>query len=599
MAKLPELLEKNAALIAKHKVVNLCESTERGDGRMRVQGPSQRIGVRNANGRIYPRSVWEKNLAEGSDFSTRLKSRQALGELEHPEGGNTRLFAVSHLMEKAWIDHLPAGNEFDVEEGDYVVTQSLILDTPNGNVLKELFSVGVPVGISSRGRGNTVKSEDDAIVQDDYELSVWDYVENPSVIEARHRVLGEAGALPPPGDNPGSPPPSPGGDLPMDIVPPVDDLGKKPPKIKSPPDIVARADTLVSKMKEVVVAGKKDVASIAELFSQSLHLLDDIGAAEDPEFSKIRGEVLALSDVLAQLLGGGTKKSKSSSDFPPKKKEDSPEEKEETSEAVELGEADPNVMVGARVVLPDGRTGAITSYQLGDGNPQYWVRAEDGTPLKAYDVSQLRISNEPGRQQIAQQQAGVTEDVQIDITDGRSISMGKENVGANQVTESAGKVIAVLAEKNVDQKKQLEGLKDAVPMQRYENLKKLCEKTIDKAKETATELTALQQRYEAAKKLIGGLVERIKKQSIGSAVDEQIREHASLEPVREILQECKSVEDVAKKAESLLKVVGVNESGSRSRTRAPVISEDGNVIEEKVHPETSHSLIGSLAKRGM
>ena len=585
---LPELLERNAALVAKHKVVNLCESTDRSDGRMRVRGPSQRIGTKNANGRVYPRSVWEKNLAEGSDFINRMNNKMTLGELEHPEGGNTRLHAVSHLVEKAIIEHVPVVNEYEVEEGDYVITECLILDTPNGNVLKELFAVGVPVGTSSRGRGNTVNKDDSAIVQDDYELNVWDYVENPSVIEARHRVLGEAGAPPPPGDMPVE---IPGGDIPPpDLgVPPIEPM-KKPLKAKQPPDVAARADTLVAKMKEVAVAGKKDVASIAELFSQSLHLLDDIGAADDPEFSKIRGEVLALSDVLAQLLGGGSpKKSKSDSPFPPKKKEgDTEPEKEETSEAV----GDPSAMVGARATLPDGRSGSITSYQAGGGSPRFWVRAEDGS-LEDFDVSQIQISNVPGRQQVAQatqsQQAGVTEDVR------RSISMDKEK---DMINESAGKVIEVLAEKNVDQKKRLDDLKDAVSKERYDSLKKLCEKTIEKAKDADAELGSLQKRYEAAKQLIGGLVERIKKQSLGVAVDEQIRENAALEPLREILQECKTAEDVVSKAKTLLKVVGTNEGGSRSRTAPPSIVEDGNEDAGKKISDST-SLIGLLRKRGM
>ena len=578
--------------MAKHKVVALCESTERSDGRMRVIGPSQRIGTKNANGRVYPRSVWEKNLAEDSDFTNRMKNRMALGELEHPEGGSTRLHAVSHLVEKAWIEHLPNGNEYEVDEGDYVIVENLILDTPHGNVLKELFDVGVPVGTSSRGRGNTVKQDDSAIVQDDYELGVWDYVENPSVKEARHRALGEAGAPPPPGDVPAIP----GGDIPPPDpgAPPIEPVNKMP-KIKQPPDVAARADVLVAKMKEVAVAGKKDVANIAELFSQSLHLLDDIGAADDPEFSKIRGEVLALSDVLAQMLGGGTKKSKSP--FPPKKKEDEPEEDKEVIEA--FGVADPSAMVGARVTLPDGRAGAITSYQAGGGSSQYWVRAEDGTPIKAYDVSQLTISNVPGRQQVAQatqsQQAGVTED--LDAIERRSNSMGKEKE-KEQVNETAGKVITTLAEKNVDQKKQLDGLKDAVPKDRYDSLKKLCEQTIEKAKETNAELAVIQKRYEAAKKLIGGLVERIKKQAVGKAVDEKIRENTALEPVREILQECKTAEDVASKAEALSKIVDSKENDGRSRTIAPPIVEDGNETEGKKVSEPT-TLIGRLNSRGM
>lgn len=578
MDKLPEITERKAALQAKHKLVELCESVSRDGGRMVVRGPSQRIGVMNSNGRVYPKSVWEKNLAEDSEFMCRLNNRQALGELEHPDGGNTRLHAVSHLHNKVWVEALSDGNEYDVEAGDYVMLENLILDTPNGNILKELFEVDVPVGISSRGRGNTVQEGDASVVQDDYELNVFDYVDNPSVTGARHKVLGEA-APPPPGDL-GSPPPvvppDPGG-LPLDGA--LDKKIPPPPASvkKSPPDVVSRADTLVAKMKEAVVAGKKDVASIAELFSQSLHLLDDIGAADDPEFSKIRGEVIALSDVLAMLLGGKKgKEKKEKSPFPPKKSDE--------GEEIEVEEAsDPRAMVGARAHLADGRTGTVTSYQSGDGDVAYWVKPDDGGPAESHRSSSVRIANKLGREQMAQ--AGKIEQ--------RSISMDKN--GKGNITESAGKLIETLAEKNVAQKKQLAEMEDSIPAVKYNNLKTLCEKTIKKVQQTESDYADLKKRYDAAKQIIGGLVERVKKADVSNAVEAQVCEHKSLEPLREILLECKTSADVSSKSESLLKAIG--SADGRSRVEPPLVTE-GKKVEETKAPKIE-TLIDGLVERGM
>jgi len=116
----------------------------------------------------------------------RVASRLALGELEHPESGATHLGRVALLVTKAWQESLKADNEFKVEAGDYVMGDYIVLRTPNGKILEELHAVGVPVGVSSRGRGDVQTNPDDQVedVQDNYECDTWDAVYQPSVVEA-------------------------------------------------------------------------------------------------------------------------------------------------------------------------------------------------------------------------------------------------------------------------------------------------------------------------------------------------------------------------------------------------------------------------------
>ena len=57
--------------------------TESASGRMRVEGVFQRSDVPNANKRVYPRSLWEKELRE-SRVQEALNSRAMFGELDHP-----------------------------------------------------------------------------------------------------------------------------------------------------------------------------------------------------------------------------------------------------------------------------------------------------------------------------------------------------------------------------------------------------------------------------------------------------------------------------------------------------------------------------------
>ena len=105
-----------------------------------------------------------KKLAEQA-----IKERRALGELDHPESSVVNLQNVSHNINKCWW------------EGDDVMGEFEILDTPAGNILKALFAAGLTIGVSSRGMGSVKElSEGTLEVEDDFELVCWDFVSNPS-----------------------------------------------------------------------------------------------------------------------------------------------------------------------------------------------------------------------------------------------------------------------------------------------------------------------------------------------------------------------------------------------------------------------------------
>ena len=99
-----------------------------------------------------------------------VKDNRAMGELDHPESSVINLQNVSHTVKKCWW------------EGDDVMGNVEILNTPAGNILKALFAAGITVGISSRGMGSVEEnlSEGTVEVQDDFELLCWDFVSTPS-----------------------------------------------------------------------------------------------------------------------------------------------------------------------------------------------------------------------------------------------------------------------------------------------------------------------------------------------------------------------------------------------------------------------------------
>ena len=155
-----------------------------GSSRIVLVGKIQEADKANRNGRIYPRKLWEKVLSENSSFKTLLKERKVLGQLEHPEKGISSLKEVSHLVEDVWMD--PATGA--------VYGRFLVLDTPSGKIVKELVSAGIPVGVSSRAMGSVKRSPDgyDIVQEDGFELKTFDFVCEPSVVDAYPSYIKEA-----------------------------------------------------------------------------------------------------------------------------------------------------------------------------------------------------------------------------------------------------------------------------------------------------------------------------------------------------------------------------------------------------------------------
>lgn len=143
------------------------ESIKSNNGKLIVSGILQRANSKNQNGRIYPRNILERELEK---YSQLIKERRALGELDHPDSSVVNLQNVSHLiLDAKW-------------NGDDIVGTIEILNTPAGNILKNLIEANVLLGISSRGLGSVNEIDDKGTVEvgDDFDLIAWDFVSNPS-----------------------------------------------------------------------------------------------------------------------------------------------------------------------------------------------------------------------------------------------------------------------------------------------------------------------------------------------------------------------------------------------------------------------------------
>lgn len=132
-----------------------------------VVGIMQRAGAKNQNGRIYKREILEEEVR--NYVENFVKIGNAYGELDHPESAIVSLKNASHVVKELWW------------EGDDLMGKVELLNTPSGNIVKEILKGGHTIGISSRGTGSVQQTNEGTLmVQPDFELVCWDFVSNPS-----------------------------------------------------------------------------------------------------------------------------------------------------------------------------------------------------------------------------------------------------------------------------------------------------------------------------------------------------------------------------------------------------------------------------------
>ena len=133
-------------------------------------GKLQEAEQKNGNGRVYPREVLEREVQKYNEGP--IKTRTALGELDHPEASVVNLANTSHVITEVWW------------KGNDLMGRLELLPTPSGNIAKALVLSGIPLGISSRGMGSVKQLGETVEVQDDFELLCWDLVSVPSTPQA-------------------------------------------------------------------------------------------------------------------------------------------------------------------------------------------------------------------------------------------------------------------------------------------------------------------------------------------------------------------------------------------------------------------------------
>ena len=139
----------------------------------------QKWGVKNRNGRIYPKDVLKPQV---ESYMELVKTNSAASEADHPETSIISLHNISHLITKVWWG---TGEEENVLYGQIklIVSPGFIklgIVSVIGDKILLYLQNKMRLGISSRGVGTLKTVNGENLVQNDFELVGFDLVMTPS-----------------------------------------------------------------------------------------------------------------------------------------------------------------------------------------------------------------------------------------------------------------------------------------------------------------------------------------------------------------------------------------------------------------------------------
>ena len=140
--------------------------------KMFIEGIYLQGNMRNRNGREYPVDILDREVKRYNESF--IQKGRALGELGHPDGPTINLDRVSHKITSL------------VREGNNFKGRSQLLSTPMGKIAQSLIGEGVTLGVSSRGVGSLIQTnEGHKVVGEDFMLATAaDIVADPSAPDA-------------------------------------------------------------------------------------------------------------------------------------------------------------------------------------------------------------------------------------------------------------------------------------------------------------------------------------------------------------------------------------------------------------------------------
>ena len=147
--------------------VNFITEEEDGKKSLFIEGPFLVGEKQNRNGRLYREATLDKEVKRYTEEY--INKNRAFGELGHPDTPTINLERVAILIKNL------------KKEGSTWIGKAKILDTPMGNIARNLIEGGSQLGVSSRGMGSLKNVNGVNVVQDDFHLATAaDIVADPS-----------------------------------------------------------------------------------------------------------------------------------------------------------------------------------------------------------------------------------------------------------------------------------------------------------------------------------------------------------------------------------------------------------------------------------
>ena len=150
-----------------HETVNYITEGTDGKKELFIEGPFLVSEKKNKNGRLYEYNTMKKEVHRYTEEY--INKNRAFGELGHPDTPTINLDRVSHMI---------VGLK---EDGHQWIGKAKILDTPMGQIARQLIEGGAQLGVSSRGMGSLKNVNGVNVVQNDFYLATAaDIVADPS-----------------------------------------------------------------------------------------------------------------------------------------------------------------------------------------------------------------------------------------------------------------------------------------------------------------------------------------------------------------------------------------------------------------------------------
>ena len=150
-----------------NETVNYLVEEANGSKSLFIEGPFLVAEKTNRNGRMYKEATMRREVGRYTEEF--INKNRAFGELGHPDTPSINLDRVSHLIVSLR------------QEGTDWIGKAKILETPMGNIARNLIEGGAQLGVSSRGMGSLRAINGVNIVQDDFYLATAaDIVADPS-----------------------------------------------------------------------------------------------------------------------------------------------------------------------------------------------------------------------------------------------------------------------------------------------------------------------------------------------------------------------------------------------------------------------------------